>query len=198
MEEQIWYENMKAFVSFDKVNKFFPTNDMTYEEKLNSFLRFSIYFSIAVFLMRKNAKVFFMPVFVGLFTLILYKLYLSETKEPFDEEEEEEAYVGTQKCTKPSELNPFMNVLMDEYATNASRGPACNASRTDIKQDIERHFESDLFKSVDDVFNKNASFRQFYTNPITTIPNDQEAFSKWLYYSEEKTCKEGNTFNCLP
>ena len=40
------------------------------------------------------------------------------------------------------------------------------------------------------------SSRQFYTNPSTTIPNDQEAFAKWLYYNPEKTCKEGNGLEC--
>jgi hypothetical protein len=32
--------------------------------------------------------------------------------------------------------------------------------------------------------------------PSTTIPNNQEAFSKWLYYRKE-SCKEGNGEQCF-
>jgi hypothetical protein len=199
MDEEIWYENVKDFVSITKMNKFFPTGDMSYEEKLNSFFRFSVYFGVAMYLIRKNTKVFFLPFFIGVLTLILYKLYENKAqKEQFGDQFDDTDYDdGTNECTKPTQLNPFMNVLMDEFASNANRGPACNSNRKDVKKDIENFFESDLYRSVDDVFNKNASFRQFYTNPVTTIPNDQEGFSKWLYFSEEKTCKEGNLLRCV-
>jgi hypothetical protein len=48
---------------------------------------------------------------------------------------------------------------------------------------------------VDDLFNRNTSQRQFYTTPVTTIPNDQTGFARWLYKLPE-TCKE-NQSNCL-
>ena len=33
--------------------------------------------------------------------------------------------------------------------------------------------------------------RQFYTMPISSVPNDQTAFANWLY-GTENTCKEGS------
>jgi hypothetical protein len=47
--------------------------------------------------------------------------------------------------------------------------------------------------AIADVFNKNASFIRVYTNPITTVANDQEDFfGMIIYHSKEKTFKEGN------
>ena len=43
-------------------------------------------------------------------------------------------------------------------------------------------------------FGRNISSRQFYTNPSTTIPNDQESFAKWCY-GDMPSCKDGQ--NCL-
>ena len=89
-----------------------------------------------------------------------------------------------------------MNVLMNDYVHNPKRPEACNVSKPVVEKKIKQYFENDLYMNIDDVFNKNSSYRQFYTTPSTTIPNDQEGFAKWLYFSEDKTCKEGNTKKC--
>jgi hypothetical protein len=90
-------------------------------------------------------------------------------------------------------MNPFMNVLFNEWTDNPNRAPACEYNG--INEDIEQNFNFNLYRDVDDLFNKNNSQRQFYTTPITTIPNDQGSFAKWLY-EVPSTCKE-NSENCL-
>ena len=52
-----------------------------------------------------------------------------------------------------------------------------------------------LFASLDDHFEFEQSARQFYSNPSTTIPNDQGAFAEFCY-GEMISCKEGNMFAC--
>ena len=47
-----------------------------------------------------------------------------------------------------------------------------------------------------DIFNKNITQRQFYTMPVTTIPNEQTKFANWLY-ATPPTCKEGNGDQCV-
>jgi hypothetical protein len=86
-----------------------------------------------------------------------------------------------------------MNVLMSEWTDNPNRPPACGYSG--IKDEIEENFSFNLYRDIDDLFDKNNSQRQFYTTPITTIPNDQGSFARWLY-EVPSTCKEDQE-NCL-
>jgi hypothetical protein len=53
-----------------------------------------------------------------------------------------------------------------------------------------------LFSSLDDHFEFEQSARQFYSNPATTVPNDQGAFAAFCY-GEMISCKEGNQFACV-
>jgi hypothetical protein len=116
------------------------------------------------------------------------KMYL-DSQELFKDKNNEEL------CSKPTKDNPFMNVLMNEYVQNPTRKPACDISRRDVKKNAKKLFNNNLYRDVDDVFQKNASDRNFYTNPGTTVPNDQDAFLKFLY-PLPKTCKEGNEISC--
>jgi hypothetical protein len=183
----IWFLDPMELIDVDKLTDFYPKNSMTFNEKLNSFMRFSIYFSIGVFLLNNNSKVFYSIFFGGIFTVILYN-YKTEifntTAEPFKED------YRIEKCTTPKVNNPFMNVLVSDYSDNPERQEACDVDNVKTKHEMEKHFNNDLFRSVDEVFDNKYSYRQFYTTPNTTIPNDQEGFAKWLYFTEGKTLKE--------
>ena len=60
---------------------------------------------------------------------------------------------------------------------------------------MERNFEHNVYRDVDDVFDRRSSSRQFFTTPNTTIPNDQSGFAKWLY-ERGPTCKDGDGDVC--
>jgi hypothetical protein len=92
-------------------------------------------------------------------------------------------------CTKPTRDNPFMNVLPFEYETNPDRSPACDIQRSSVQRRAEALFEQTgslggLPRNSDDIFHRSANSRQFVTNPVTTIPNDQTGFANWLYRKE--------------
>ena len=89
-------------------------------------------------------------------------------------------------CRKPSKDNPFMNPDITEYNSGDPPG-ACNLDDDEIKDDIRVNFNHDLFRDVDELWERANSQRQFYTIPNTAIPNNQTEFAKWLY---------GNTENC--
>ena len=59
----------------------------------------------------------------------------------------------------------------------------------------KKHFDNNLYRDVSDIYNRNASDRNYYTMPSSTIPNDQNSFAQFLY-SQDKTCKEGNPNKC--
>jgi hypothetical protein len=199
INELIWYEDMTGMFNKDKVQNFFPSNDMNTIEKLNSFVRFSVYFSLIMFLLKKSTKVFFIPFFALVGTFIINKSGNNSTdQETFINTNDRSDELSTEtKCKVPTETNPFMNVLITDYSLNPDRKPACDVEDTKVKRSMKKQFNKNLFTSIDDVYDKNNSYRQFYTTASTTIPNDQESFAKWLYYSEEKTCKEGNTAKCF-
>ena len=151
-----------------------------------------------------------MAIFVGIFTILLHRGYIKKVnentkikqiKEEFDDENTNNE-VNKSTCTMPTLDNPFMNATMKDYLnvdpeTNKiiDRPPACDTNDPNIKREIDKMYDNNLYKDIDDIFGKMNSQRQFYTMPSTTIPNDQDAFAKWLYLSP-KTCKEDQDY-CL-
>jgi hypothetical protein len=98
-------------------------------------------------------------------------------------------------CKKPTRHNPFMNVAIPEISEFPNRPPACNPLEEGVKENVEDHFDHNLYRDVDDIYGKKTMSRQFYTMPSTTIPNDMTAFAHWLY-DTGPTCKEGNGLAC--
>ena len=97
----------------------------------------------------------------------------------------------------PSNNNPFMNITLNDWEKPNREAlikmPLANVG--DIHKDINEKFNENLYRDLSDVFEKENSQRQFYTTPITTIPNQQDKFADWLYKTD-KTCKEGNGYQC--
>jgi hypothetical protein len=91
-------------------------------------------------------------------------------------------------CRKPTKDNPFMNPPITDFSKEFSP-VGCNADDEDIKKEIEDSFNTDLYRDVQDLFDVKNSQRQFYTVPVTSIPNDQQGFAEWLYKSPN-TCKD--------
>jgi len=188
----IWYEDWYSFL-FDHENliKFLPDKNYSLDENLNALLRFSIYFSFFVFVIKRDARVFYFALVVAVITIVIYKNDNHKSlvkKELFDKLNIEE----TRKksfCLRPTRENPFMNVSYVDYKDFPNRPPACDITKRTTKRDVLQKFNIGLYRDVDDIFNKKASDRQFYTNPITTIPNDQASFAEWCFKTGQ-TCKE--------
>lgn len=198
MTERIWYQNPTHFITLENYNQFFPTNGMTFAEQLNSLFRLSIYFSLVVFVIKHDLNIFFVVAFVGLFTYLLYTLdTTNKTKEQLllsNTNLDKDKNTG-EICVKPTKDNPFMNILISDYATNTQRPKACKVSSKKVQKEIKTAFDDGLYRDIGDIFSKVASDRQWVTNPSTTIPNDRESLAKWLY-GTGPTCKEGNGDQC--
>lgn len=192
----IWYNDLNSFFDINNLLIYFPTSDMVYIEKLNTILRLSMYISILLFAVLNDRRAFFLVLIVAIITYILYSVENNQEEYidiDYDRVINKEKYTE-EKCTKPTIENPFMNVMMNEYQENPKRGKACDVDQ--VKEYVDDYFENTLYRSVDDIYNKDSSTRQYYTMPNTNIPNDQEGFANWLYKIPEKTCKEGNGEKC--
>lgn len=110
---------------------------------------------------------------------------------------------------KPDSSNPFSNVLMTDYDYNPNKKPAPPSFNNNINEQIlaqakQTVIESNpdqpdiadkLFRDLGEQLVFEQSMRPFYSNPGTTIPNDQGAFADFCYGSMI-SCKEGNAFAC--
>lgn len=176
MNDDFWFENPKIIFNENRLKEFFPINEMTDIEKLNSIFRLSIYLGIILAIIMKNYMYLYIIIISGLFTIVIFR----NKKEDF-------GFFKNNKTT-PTKNNPFMNY---NYITDPREKPKSVTSydNKNVKEEINNYFNKNLFRDVSDLYQKNNSQRQFYSMPCTDIVNEQTKFAKWLYHTD-KTCKE--------
>jgi len=177
---------------YHQIGLFFPSSEMTLDQQLNCVMRFAIYFAIALLIVRGNINAAYIAIAAALITFWIYE---SETRSKQSKDELFDtlniADTGKQKhAYKPTRENPFMNVMVTDYTSFPNRPPAGNWNDPDVKGQVRNNFEAGLARGTDDMFNKLASDRQYYTMPSTTIPNNQGDFARWLYHNPNPTYKE--------
>lgn len=187
--EQMWFENPWELVHNGNAINLWPDMASPLPNQLNAVMRISILFGLVVLIVRRSFTSLFFPILVGVVTYMIATLTQEHSVEKM-------STTSHPACTTPSRNNPFMNVLISDYTTDPDRPQACDLSNNDrVLCDAESHFSHDLYRDVDDVFQRRASSRNFYTTPNTTIPNDQTQFASWLYL-QQSTCKEGDGDAC--
>ncbi|NBR60275.1 MAG: hypothetical protein EBT86_01250 [Actinobacteria bacterium] len=109
-----------------------------------------------------------------------------------------QAFRAIPDYAQPAARNPFMNILLDEYKYNPTRPAAAPVTDPLVKSTLDDFFRVQWFSDPTDVFGRNQSQRQFVSQPVTSVPNDQKSYQEWLYKIPGKTCKEGGCTACLP
>lgn len=185
--DTLWYVDIHNLYKNERYLDFWPSKEKPFTNNINSFSRFIIYSSILMAILHKKTS----PLVVGILLLIF--IYFSidvENKQdiittPMIFDEKVIQSNDCKKCELPTKNNPFSNYILGD---NIDKKPACNYD--DVKEDIQRNFNENLYKSVWDVFDKENSQRQFYSMPNTEIVNDQTSYAEWLYGNKfKKTCK---------
>jgi hypothetical protein len=236
-----WTENPNVLFQKEYILEFFPTEDMTYSQKLNAISRVIILMGILIFVFTQNTYVFIIAIITLGAVAIVYhnqhrtqsssakKLRFSDTDTVHESYEEapKESFVnksdGLARYTldnekigisanlfdKSTPSNPFSNVLLTDYENNPTKKPApasynaynnndiLNQAKEFVKQanPEQPDIADKLFKDLGEELQFEQSMRPFYSNPATTIPNDQQAFADFCYGSMI-SCKEGNMFAC--
>jgi hypothetical protein len=88
-----------------------------------------------------------------------------------------------------------MNPSIIDYTNNNNNIKSCPIDKDTINDNINNYFQQNVYKDINDIYEREFSARQFYTMPSTTIPNDRKSYENWLYY-RGKTCKENNGVQC--
>jgi len=200
-----WGENISELTK--NMLEIFPTKEMDYDTKLNAISRLVIYLSFLGFLFSTSITYLIM----GCITLIGIYFYKKNNKEGFREK-------GTKKVTfnkfvkeeyyPVMSTNPMSNVLLTDYSQDPLRKeapPSFNPSITKIidkkTQDISEKLHNgldvnQLFSGLGNDVEFGNLMHQFYSMPSTTIPNDQGAYSEYLY-GTMSSCKNGDPTECL-
>jgi len=188
--DDFWVNNLSVIFDKSRLTEFFPSNNMSENEKLNSILRFSIYVTFLLVLYKKNLNILVIPVITGLVTLYIFKFNSIQTKEEKFSNEREDHHISTEE-------NPFMNTLLTDVGQYKEKKEACLHEQSE--KEIEDNFNKGLFKDVNDLYSKNNSQRQFYTvantNEYGVKAGDTVKFANWLYNLGDSTCKE-DTSKC--
>lgn len=113
--------------------------------------------------------------------------------------------------TNPQENNPMMNVLLPEISYDPNRSEAAPAYNPEVEKDLnnktkdyvvdttfgdgtkkqQEYIRRKLFSDIGDNYSFDFGMRNFYTNPNTTIPNDQGGFANFCF-GDMISAKEGN------
>lgn len=197
--DMFWSENPKILTAKNRLIEFVPTSDMTWKERLNSLARLFVYAGLLLMMYLGTAWPVYLSLSGLLLTLFLFRYGPKPTvphrnvptSHPTADSPNPYIPPDQPECIPPTRHNPFMNVLQNEYIDNPTRPPACDYE--EVKDDVESNWNYNLYKDVGEaLWDRNNSQRQWYTNPSTTIPNDQGGFANWLYRTGP-VCKTDQT-----
>ena len=134
-----------------------------------------------------NSQNLWFYLLLGISTVLIY-LFISGKNDIKSNDKKDIDY--NNNCTEPTFSNPYMNVL---YSKENPHVPACEYK--DHEKKIKDYYRYNLYEDLRDIFSYNSTERQFYTMPVTTVPNNLNNFAKWLY--KTKTNCKNNGDNCL-
>ena len=168
---------MENLFNKDKYLEFYPKKDMNNIEKAYAIIRFAIYYGVLIYILKLDSKWLSISFF-----LIIIAMFLLST----------EGFEKTNKCTKPTNNNPFMNFIFgDDY----NKSKACDLSQEIRDKQIQLFRKDSKLLDKTDLYGNNTSDRNFYTMPSTTALNDQTGFAKFIF-NDFNHCKVDGK-NCL-
>ena len=196
--ERFWLNQFGSLFNRNNLFNIIPYSKLNLNSKLNSIFRLSIYFSLIMFIIKKDYRYLSIIVIVGILTIIIYRMspknmetniQVKNTLKDSNYNEESEG------CKIPTLTNPFMNPTFEDFE-NGDLRKACNSYDNSVIRSMEdEYFNVGLYRDSTDVFNKSNSQREFYTMPVNSIINDTVKFAEWCYKTPP-ICKEGNGIQC--
>lgn len=206
--DPFWGNNLSILYNSNRVVEFVPTKDMSRVERLNALSRLSIYAGVLLSIIYGDVLFLFVGV-IGMALFYFINMHFPEENQLGGADSSDPRLMTPQQdckdCDrdengnlyqKPTQDNPFMNVLLTDYADHPNRPPAGDIEDPKILNQAKKHFGHGLYKDVDDIWDRNNSQRQYYSNPATTIPNDRDSFMKWCW-NTPYVCKDGDKQACL-
>lgn len=211
MTTPFWFNDPIILFNKESILEIWPTQQMTFESKLNAISRLVIFMSLLGFIFTRNLNL----IIIGIVTLaIIFTLYklrkqsIVKFKEGFSVNpsiQPSASRMTTNPVTLESILrsefhpttkkNPFGNVLLTDIGDDPNRKAAAPSFNPDVYDDITSSVKKQTQMLNPDIINTNKqlygdlydsytldnSMMRFYSTANSRISNDQGAFSNWLY-----------------
>ena len=184
-----WLDNLKEL--FNPI--LYPNVNMTIDEKINAIIRLILFTGIIATLIFNDSRYILFIFIIMLISILIYNYQMDKNKmiEKYLNDNDLDI-INNEKCVKPTQDNPFMNPSLIGYN---NKYDSCSIENQKIKENIDYYFNSNVFRETDDLYDKSLLDRQFYTVTSTTIPNNREKLTSWLY-ERGPSCKENNGEQC--
>lgn len=205
MTTPFWLNAPTILLHRDNVFNIWPSKNMDKNEKLNSITRMIIALTLLGFFITKQLKI----ILTGIITLAVIILIQKIQKNKKVSVDAKEAFTSANyyqlikdDYSKPTPVNPVMNVLLTDIADNPNRKAAAPSYNPIVAEDINNatkefvtskfndpNIDEKLFKDLGDNFAFDQSMRTWYATPNTEVPNDQQKFAEFCY-GDMKSNKE--------
>lgn len=210
---EFWGENPNILFEGTYLYELFPTEHMSYNQKLNAITRLLIIISLLLLILTKRPTIILVLLLTLGFIYGYHYHYNKVTQEKFSNRADEviaEHNINTDDVfDEPTSSNPFSNVLVSDISLNPDKKAAppafseiTNKNIMDNSKKMIQELNPDhpninekLFKDLGEQYTFEQSLRQFHSNPNTQVVNDQTGFAEFCY-GNMVSCKEGNLFAC--
>lgn len=185
--------DLKQIFNKDEILNFWPTSKQTAHERTLATARFVIYATCVVYLINRDPRIFALGVLV---LSILYYLWSANLIKDGSvrgvQADGRRSGPMRDAVTLPSFDNPMGNVLLTDYADNPDRPSAAwyPSVRGEVQQKWAQIHPFERMRDAE---------RNFYTAPVSTIPNDQTAFAEASFGRKfAPMCKDQGGAACDP
>ena len=214
-----WSENPNVLLDPKHALEFFPTETMSFNQKLNALTRIVLILTLVSYIFTQKPRILIVSLISLLCIFLLHYSTGQKNSEGFQEGDsgfrkfydrngpyvEVDVQENQYQASEPS--NPLSNVMLTDYDYNPHKKPA-PPSYTIKDKDIileetkkqvqllnpgQPNIDKKLYQDVTDNLDLEQSMRQFYSTANTTIPNDQQGFAEFCY-GDMISAKEGNMF----
>ena len=211
MTPQFWTNDPTVLFNKEYILEFWPTTNMSYEQKINAITRLVILITILGYVATFSQRI----IVVGILTLFAIFILNKIRKQKLTNEIMKEGFhiketnTSTNTVITPDSLssflknefnegtkkNPFSNVLLTQITDDPDRKSAPPAFNPEVDETITKNIKrtvqylnpeiknssKQLYDSLWDKFELDQSNRVFYSTANTRIANDQGAYAKFLY-----------------
>jgi len=206
MSTPFWFKDISILYDKNYLLEIIPKKEYDFSRKLNAVVRFSIYYSILLYIFKRDNNILCFPFITIVITVFLHKtnkdeknddamkgLMSSKSHTSMEDIDMMIMDINKDVFREPDEDNPMMNQNYFDLYENKKAVPTYN--NPGMKRKVEETLDAGVYKDSNDLFNRRNSQRQWYTMPNTEAMNKQTEFAKWCYMTPP-TCKEGNGLQC--
>ena len=221
-----WSENPNILFSSKYLAELYPTEGMTYNQKLNAITRTIMLLVLATFFYSGNFRILLVGIITFLAVFVLHYFHIKEQEKreskrvdgdatenfanpALDYLKENNMPIPTDVFDMPDSSNPFSNVLVTDHDYNPDKKPAPPAYNQTVEEDIlkqSKQFVNDANPDHPDIADKlfgdmggNLELEQSL-RPFNSNPSttipNDQAAFAEFCYGGMISCKEGNEFAC--